>query len=411
MLYEFTDWANYFIIIGIFIFSIAIGIFFIIKSRETKVVIIGYTGIISICIGLMFLGSILDFFTIVFFDINIEEELFGIFTYIWIPPLILSAIYIGIEMMVPKQKLSLLSIYTVLSGMFLVSIIFFPGDSFTFINITSGIYLGDSRFSFPNPAFIIMIIFLSSVLCFNGIGILLRSFKSTGLVRKKYILISIGFTTFAIYSFIESLFIGPLVFFARIFMVSSPLLLYFGFKGKSKKEKPKRKKIPSEKERKFRSFLLGKDKPVVVKEDQISHIIKREGEIVVFASYSTKDAPLYKVGEISHQLTQFPEIKNVLYWEEHNKDNFIKFMNDNLGKCDVVLLFCSENAKTSIPVEKEWTAADALGKPIIPIFYDPFHIPPLLHSRIGLDFDFYDMERNVEKLHDMIMRKSETRSI
>jgi len=87
------------------------------------------------------------------------------------------------------------------------------------------------------------------------------------------------------------------------------------------------------------------------------------------------------------------------------KDNIIKFMNDNLGRCHVVLLFCSENALHSIPVEKEWTAADALGKPIIPVFFDTTHIPPILQSRLGTEFDFYDMEKNVNNLYNLILRK------
>ncbi|MHA1104449.1 MAG: toll/interleukin-1 receptor domain-containing protein [Promethearchaeota archaeon] len=43
-------------------------------------------------------------------------------------------------------------------------------------------------------------------------------------------------------------------------------------------------------------------------------------------------------------------------------------MNDNIGKCDVFILFCSPNALKSKPIEEEWTAANMLGKTIIPVF-------------------------------------------
>ena len=43
-------------------------------------------------------------------------------------------------------------------------------------------------------------------------------------------------------------------------------------------------------------------------------------------------------------------------------------MNDNFGKCDLMLLFCSQNALQSQPVNDEWMAAKALNKPIIPVF-------------------------------------------
>ncbi len=76
-----------------------------------------------------------------------------------------------------------------------------------------------------------------------------------------------------------------------------------------------------------------------------------------------------------------------------------------MAKGDVMILFCSKRALNSIPVKKEWTAADALGKPIIPIFVDPAYIPPLLSSRLGLEYDFYDMERNIRDLRNLILKK------
>ena len=117
----------------------------------------------------------------------------------------------------------------------------------------------------------------------------------------------------------------------------------------------------------------------------------------------------FKISEISNLLIKYPEIKKALFWEEHMKDNIIKFMNDNLGKCHVIVLFCSENALYSTPVEKEWTAADALGIPIIPVFFDTTHIPPILQSRLGIEFDFYDMEKNVQNIYNLILKKCELR--
>jgi len=128
-------------------------------------------------------------------------------------------------------------------------------------------------------------------------------------------------------------------------------------------------------------------------------------KFLIFVSYATKDAEMFKIGEMTKKLTNFPEIKNVLYWQEHLHDNIFKFMNDNLGKCDVMLLFCSKNSLNSIPVEKEWTAAEAIGIPIIPIFFDVGHIPPLLKSRLGIEYDFNDMDKNLQELRSLILKK------
>ena len=131
----------------------------------------------------------------------------------------------------------------------------------------------------------------------------------------------------------------------------------------------------------------------------------RKKRLLVFVSYATKDAHSYKISEIAEKLKAFPEIKTVLYWQENMHDNIFKFMNDNLEKCDIMLLFCSENTLNSTPVEKEWTAAEAIDLPIIPIFFNLDHIPPLLKSRLGMEFDFSDLDKNIQELRSLILKK------
>ncbi|MFX1365448.1 MAG: TIR domain-containing protein [Promethearchaeota archaeon] len=125
----------------------------------------------------------------------------------------------------------------------------------------------------------------------------------------------------------------------------------------------------------------------------------------IFVSYATKDAELFKIKEIAKGLRIYDEIEEVLYYEAESYDNFVKYMNDNLGRCDVVLLFCSPNSLESGPVEKEWTAADAMNKPIIPVFIRADHIPPLLKSRLGVEFDTFNMEKNIEEIYRIIMKR------
>ncbi|MFX1355906.1 MAG: TIR domain-containing protein [Promethearchaeota archaeon] len=128
--------------------------------------------------------------------------------------------------------------------------------------------------------------------------------------------------------------------------------------------------------------------------------------ILIFVSYATKDVDFFRIRSIAEQLTDFEGIDDVLYWQEDMHDNIFKFMNDNLGKCDVVLLFCSKNSLNSIPVEKEWTAADSLGKPIIPIFTKAEDIPPLLSSRLGLEFNSSNLQKTIQNLYDLIIKKA-----
>ncbi len=127
--------------------------------------------------------------------------------------------------------------------------------------------------------------------------------------------------------------------------------------------------------------------------------------ISIYISYSTKDTEAFKIQEIATNLLKFPEIENIYYWQMDMTDNIILYMESTLKRCDVILLFCSPNALLSAVVENEWVAADMLRKPIIPVFLDPKYIPPLLRSRLGLEFDLTDPEKNISKLHSLILKK------
>ena len=139
----------------------------------------------------------------------------------------------------------------------------------------------------------------------------------------------------------------------------------------------------------------------------VQKIEKREG-MLVFVCYATKDAEVYKVPTLAKKLEEYKDIGKVFYWQEDMHDSIIEYMNDNLGECNSVLLFCSPNALNSIAVKKEWMAAEALNKPIIPIFLKSEHIPPLLSDRLGIKFDSFDFQKNVRKIHDLILKKAQS---
>ena len=97
---------------------------------------------------------------------------------------------------------------------------------------------------------------------------------------------------------------------------------------------------------------------------------KADEGISIFLSYTTKDTESFKIKEIAINLSRFPEIEDVFYWEEDMKDNIILYMESTLKRCDVLLLFCSPNALQSAAVEDEWMASLSLKKPIIPVFFN-----------------------------------------
>jgi len=148
-------------------------------------------------------------------------------------------------------------------------------------------------------------------------------------------------------------------------------------------------------------------KNLISREIPTKIVLDEKRGIKIFMSYATVDDDLYKISKISEELEKYDYIEDVMYWQEDMKDNIIKYMSENLELCDTFILFCSPNALNSVPVEKEWTAAEAIGVPIIPVFIKVEHIPTLLKSRLGVEFNTFNFQKNVENLHNMILKKCE----
>lgn len=143
-------------------------------------------------------------------------------------------------------------------------------------------------------------------------------------------------------------------------------------------------------------------------EERVPILEEKKQDLIIFVSYAIKDSQLFNVKQIAETLTLYDKIEDVLYCEEDTLDNFIKYMNENIGICDVMILFCSPNALNSEFVEDEWMAARAMRKPVIPVFIKTEHIPPLLRARNGVEFDTFNMKKNIDSLYTLVLKKTKT---
>jgi hypothetical protein len=154
----------------------------------------------------------------------------------------------------------------------------------------------------------------------------------------------------------------------------------------------------------LKSDLFGKLNELmkVLIEKPFKKEIKKESGAIVFISYATKDADIFKIPKIAEILTKFDNIEDVLYWKKDARGDIIDFMEESLENCTAVLLFCSPNAISSESVKKEYKAAQALKKTIIPIFFDEEHIPTLLSSVVGVKFDTFNFKKNIDEICRLI---------
>jgi len=126
----------------------------------------------------------------------------------------------------------------------------------------------------------------------------------------------------------------------------------------------------------------------------------------IFISYATMDSDYFEIPKIAKLMEKsYPDINSVLYWEEAMDDDIMVYMNDNLGLCDVVVVFCSERSLKSDAVRMEWMAAYKMKKKLIPIFVDDSFIPPLLTTKLGVRFIKGEIKVFIGNLHNLIKKK------
>ncbi len=234
MALTFIGWLNGITASGVFIFSILFGLFFVYKSRKAHLNLLLYLGMVYFFAGLVYSGDVLDFITVVLTGINVDNSfgIIGLINWMWFPGAVLSAMYIGAIILTPKNKWYIFSIYLVLGIIF---------ELFLFINLSGSVTYDDpsplgsdlinDNLVFTSITGIVALIFLLSLFVFLGFGFLRKGIQSTGMIRRKFFLISSGAFIYIIGAVLDGLFSPgiPLIF-IRSAMALSSWLFYFGLK-------------------------------------------------------------------------------------------------------------------------------------------------------------------------------------
>lgn len=268
---SYPGWITGSTAMGIVVFSCSSGLYFIYKSKKSKAKLLSYAGLMVIFGGLCFLGAFCDFLTILLSGSNLDNSygLLGILGGMWIIPGLFTAIYFGVELLIPEKKMYILPIYFVLGIIYELFIFLDPMGSHYFIPPTTlGEDLIEDVFEVGSPAGILFVIFMLSMLILNGFGFLLKSFQSTGIIRKKFLLLSIGIFLFLIFGAVDALIApGIILIFVRFGYVSGFWFFYLGLREESTEPKRKRPK----KEIKVESSLFRlTTRPTQITEEEVT---------------------------------------------------------------------------------------------------------------------------------------------
>ncbi|MFX1499157.1 MAG: hypothetical protein ACFFBH_16695 [Promethearchaeota archaeon] len=239
-------WLNGISALGVVLINLLIGFYSLYKSAKLKAKLLAVTSITIIFVGLLWLGPATDFITILVTSPshNIQPYwLYPILSYVWAAPGIFFGMYIGGELLMPKRKWILLSVFLIICVVYEVFLLWNPPygifSSFNFtvpgVDFPVGSDLIDTS-SMPlpvswYPTFYFLILFILSILIFNGIGFLIKAKQATGILRKKFSYLSIGFILFAIIVVFDSV-VPPMVALSivRFGIIVSSILLYLGIR-------------------------------------------------------------------------------------------------------------------------------------------------------------------------------------
>jgi len=228
---DYTGWLDGLSAMGVIISGCFFGFLCIYRSKKLNAKLLTFAGLTILFIGLIYSGPFTDFMSILITGSNLEFRVYVILAYMWIGPGMLLAMYVGAELMEIEKKLYIIAIYSVLAIIFELFLFFDTMNSFTFTLDRPGENLIDASFVIGCPMFIIMVVFLLSVLFFNGIGFLIKSIQSTGILRRRFLFLSLGFIVFVLFGTFDSLVApGITLFFVRICIMISTWLMYIGLK-------------------------------------------------------------------------------------------------------------------------------------------------------------------------------------
>ena len=221
----------------IIIFGFIAASIILIKAIKMNARILKYGAIMSYFSVLLWLGPTIDFITILLTGTNLDNTigggLYGLLSYMWVAPAIITAMYLGAELLIPSKKKTIIIIYIIIGIVFEFFLFFDTENSFIFTLPPDGpgTALIDSRFNSRSITFLLVGVFLASLVALNAIGSIREAYKSTGVVRKKFIALAIVFIVFVGVAIVDAyLQAGFILFISRTAMIIVAVLLYVALK-------------------------------------------------------------------------------------------------------------------------------------------------------------------------------------
>lgn len=215
-------------------FSCLVGLFFVYKAKKTDAKLLQYLGFTYFFAGLIYIGDFLDFITILLTGTNVDNStgFIGIINWMWFPGVVLFAMYLGAELLIPEKKKLVMIAYLILGIVFELLLFFDTANSITYTYPTvAGEDLINDNMIEDSIMFYLTLFFLLSIIVFLGFGFLIKAIQTKGDIRKNFLYLSIGALVYTIGGIMDGLFSpGIILILIRSAMIGSSALFYLGLR-------------------------------------------------------------------------------------------------------------------------------------------------------------------------------------
>ncbi len=223
------------------ILGIVFGLFFLYEGIIKKARMLKELAFVSIFAGLLYFGVLLDFTSLLITGKNFPNNYgqVALFSYIWFPPTMWVAIHLAVSIQYPDKAWYAVVPYVIFGIIFYILIFMDPLGSFYFGHYEENTpRLIDYNISLSTTAGRFIVYMLLPVVIIFGFGLIYQSQKTTGELRKKFLVMSAGAFCYGIAGMFEA-FVQPGigVIIVRMVYLSSFWLIFYGLKPiKERKE-------------------------------------------------------------------------------------------------------------------------------------------------------------------------------
>lgn len=207
--------------------GVTAGIGCLVRGSKEQARLLQYAGVMMIFLGMFYLGTVVSFFNLILTGANVSARVGTYLCYTTPPVAAALAMFVGFKMIKPEVAKKITLLYLLTGPFYWIFFFGFSEENMTLMPDPAPELID---FELTGVVLIFVAVYLLSFLLVVAGGFFWLAKKSTGAVKRKSLMLALGFTLFTICGAIDSLVeLDAWIFLPRIFMLTGFVLMYVGF--------------------------------------------------------------------------------------------------------------------------------------------------------------------------------------